>query len=67
MKKKVLTYQQARELKWFCENVAGVRQDMYRTEDIIIKFEEKIKKLEATCDLINNFLSQEKPEPEKEG
>jgi hypothetical protein len=59
---KILTYAQAKELKWFCDNVLGVRNDMYDILDSVQAktktFENRIKRLEKTCDLIEKFLEQ---------
>ncbi len=63
---KTLTYDQAQELKWFCRNVMGVRQDMYDTIDTINSFESRIMRLEKTCELIEKFLG-EKIEPMQYG
>lgn len=59
VKKKTLTYQEARELKWFCENVVGVRHDMYSTIDAVTTFDKRIKRLEKTCDLIEEYLAKQ--------
>ena len=61
-KDKILTYEQARDLKWFCQNVAGVREDMYAAIGEMTKFDDRIKRLEKTCELIEKFLG-EKIEP----
>lgn len=53
---KILTYAQAKELKWFCDNIAGVRTDFYSTINTVAKFDERISKLEKTCDLIDKFI-----------
>lgn len=53
-----LTYEQAVELRFFCRSVAGVRQDMYGVLDKVNAFDEKIKRLEKTCELIEKFLGE---------
>lgn len=58
-KPKILTNAQARELKFFCQNVIGVRQDMYETIEKTQAFDERIKRLEKTCMLIEKFLGEE--------
>lgn len=63
---KVLTYEQARELRWFCQNVAGVQSDFYKVYDLCSKFEERINRLEATCDLIRNFFAEHNVKPPSE-
>lgn len=55
-KPKILTNAQARELKWFCDNVTGVRQDYYKVVEVAGKFDERLKRLEKTCDLIEKHL-----------
>lgn len=56
--KMILTYEQARDLKWFCQNVAGVRQDMYSSMEKVQKFDDRIQRLEKTCALIEKFLGE---------
>ena len=46
------------ELKWFCNNVAGVRQDMYSTIDTVNKFDSRMKRLEETAERINSWLDK---------
>lgn len=53
-----LTYEQARDLKWFCKNVVGVRQDYYEIFDKARGFDERISRLEKTCSLIEKFLGE---------
>lgn len=55
---KILKYAQARDLKWFCQNVAGVRSDMYETIESVNKFDDRIKRLEKTCEMIEKFLGK---------
>lgn len=55
---KILTYQQARELKWFCGNVTGLRQEYYPLLDRWNAFDARILRLENTCKLIEKFLSE---------
>jgi len=57
-KDKILTYEQARDLKWFCQNVMGVREDMYGTIDKVNAFDDRIKRLEKTCEIIEKFLGE---------
>lgn len=59
---KELTYAQARELKFFCQNVVGVRVDLYSTLATVETFDKRIQRLEKTCELIEEFLG-EKIEP----
>ena len=55
---KILTYEQARELKWFCKNVTGVRIDMYSTMQKVNNFNVRIERLEETCGLIEKFIRE---------
>lgn len=57
-----LTYEQAKELKWFCRNVMGVREDFYQVMGATKAFDGRIKRLEKTCETIEKFLG-EKIEP----
>lgn len=56
--KQILTTAQARELKWFCTNVAGVRVDLNPIRDAVDGFDGRIKRLEKTCALIEKFLGE---------
>lgn len=55
---KTLTYEQARELKFFCKNVVGVRQDMYEIVEKVDKFDARIRRLEKTCELIEKYFGE---------
>ena len=55
---KILTYEQARELKWFCKNVTGVRLDMYSAMEEVRDFDARIERLEETCGLIEKFIRE---------
>lgn len=55
---KTLTYEQAKELKWFCGNVAGLKTDFYKVSDAVAAFDERLKRLEKTCELIEKFLDK---------
>ena len=46
------------ELKWFCQNVAGVRTDMYETIDRVNGFDARIKRLEETAANIEKWLAK---------
>ena len=61
---KILTYEQAKELKWFCRNVVGTREEFYKTLEIANAFDARLTRLEKTCELIEKFLG-EKIEPFK--
>lgn len=64
-KDKILTYEQARELKWFCNNVVGTRMEFYAVMDTANAFDERLKQLEKTCALIEKYFEdnpvQEQP------
>lgn len=49
---KILTYEQAKELKWFCKNVAGTRTEYYAALRAVDKFTVKIDRLQKTADMI---------------
>lgn len=53
---KVLTYEQAREMKWFCQNVVGLKHEYYEIMDKANGFQGKIDRLMKTCEVIENFL-----------
>jgi len=57
-KDKILTYQQAKDLIFFIRNVVGVRQDMYAILDLVKSFDERLKRLEKTCDLIEAYFRE---------
>lgn len=49
---KILTYEQARELKWFCNNVVGTRKEFYEALELVNKYKDKIDRLGAQADEI---------------
>ena len=49
---KILTYEQARELKWFCKNVTGTRKEFYEALEVVNKYKEKIDRLGSQADEI---------------
>ncbi len=51
-KDKKLTYEQAKELKWFCKNVVGTRSEFYEALDTVHRFQTKIDNLQKTADMI---------------
>lgn len=55
---KTLSYEQAKELKWFCRNVVGTRGDFYDVVDKTNAFDERLTRLEKTCDLIEKYLGE---------
>lgn len=52
---KILTYEQIRELKWFCKNVTGVRTDYNDFLDALNQFDTRLQRLERIADDILNF------------
>lgn len=56
---KLLTYEQARELKWFCQNVVGTRQEYYKVMDMANGFDRRLARLEKTCEAIEKYLGEE--------
>lgn len=69
-KDKILTYEQARELKWFCENVTGTRMELYENIKQMDEFKIKIDRLQQTADMIlkwcednNVMMFGEEPTP----
>jgi hypothetical protein len=62
MKLKVLTNAQARELKFFCANILGTRLDYYAVMSKANEFDERLKRLEKTARMVEEYLG-EKIEP----
>ena len=60
---KVLTYEQAKELKWFCKNVTGTRTEFYEALAVVEKFKAKIDRLQQTVDTVEQYF-KERPELE---
>jgi hypothetical protein len=56
---KILTYEQAKELKWFCQYVLGTRQDYYSVMDKANSFDLRLQRLEKTCKLIEEFFGEQ--------
>ena len=54
-----LTYAQAKETKFFCQNVMSIREDFYSILEKTEAFDLRIKRLEKTCELIEKFLGEE--------
>lgn len=63
MKPLVLTPKQAYELKWFCENVVGVRQEFYKLSNAITKFDMKVGRLEKTCEAVEKYFGEKLQSP----
>lgn len=57
--KMVLTYPQAKELKFFCRGVVGTRQEFYKLLDEMLEFKKKLDRLHTTCELIEKYLGEE--------
>lgn len=68
---KVLTSAQARELKWFCNNVVGTRQEYYKVLDMAEEYKRKFDRLNETAESILrwckkndiNMVGEETPHP----
>lgn len=60
MSKKPITlnYEQAKELKFFCRSVAGTREELYEVMEKANKFDDRIARLEKTCELIEKYLGE---------
>lgn len=56
---KILTYEQAKELKFFCQSVVGTRQEYYKVLGEVDLFKHKLNRLEKTCELIEKYLGEE--------
>ena len=61
-KSKTLSYAQAEELKWFCQNVIGLRKEYYAALEKIAGLGTKLGRLERTVDLIETFLMEKNNE-----
>lgn len=62
-----LTGKQLYELKWFCQNVTGMKTEFYAAMDGVKMFEAKFLRLEKTAALIEKFIeANESPRPAKE-
>lgn len=57
-KQVVLKADQVRELKWFCQNVVGTRQEFYALFDKVLDFKQKIDRLNVTCKNVEKFLKE---------
>lgn len=55
----VLTYPQAKELKFFCQSVIGTRQEFYTLLDKMLSFKQKIDRMHTTCELIEKYLGEQ--------
>lgn len=51
-----LTPAQLYELKWFCKNVTGLRPDFYKVLDSVTQFDDRMKRLEKTCAVLEKFF-----------
>ena len=57
-KPKTLTPEQARELKWFCKNILGTRDDYYKLYETISKYKDKIDRLANQADVILDYCKK---------
>lgn len=53
---KILTYAQAKELKWFTKNCTGLRIEYYDLFDKFRAFKDKLDSLHQTCELIDRYF-----------
>jgi hypothetical protein len=53
-----LTGKQAYELKWFCRNVVGTRQEYYEVMEKALAFDKRLERLEKTCELIEQYFGE---------
>lgn len=58
-KDKVLTFEQARELKWFARNVAGTRLEFYECLDAIELYKKRIDRLQETAEMILDWCEKQ--------
>lgn len=64
-KDKILTYQEAKELKFFMRNVTGIQKEYYLILDIVEQFKRRLEALEKTCLLVDKHFGKEIEEFEK--
>lgn len=57
-KKFELTPQQLYELKWFCRNVVGTREEFYSVMNKANSFDDRLKRLEKTCETLEKFFGE---------
>ncbi len=55
---KILTYEQAKELKFFCRGVVGTRQEYYKVMELANGFDGRLTRLEKTCELIEKYFGE---------
>lgn len=55
---KILTYAQARELKWFCQNITGTKLEFYKLLEEVEKYKAKIDRLQNTADMILEYCKE---------
>lgn len=55
---KTLTPEQARELKWFCKNILGTRDDFYKAYETIQAYKNKIDRLASQADDILEYCKK---------
>jgi hypothetical protein len=53
-----LTGAQLYELKFFCRNVVGCRQDFYSVKEKADAYDERLKRLEKTCNALEKFFGE---------
>lgn len=55
---KILTYEQAKELRWFSNNCTGLRTEYYTIVGVVEEFKGRLERLEKTCQLIETFFEK---------
>lgn len=63
--KLILNKAQIRELKWFCKNVTGLRPEYYQMVDKQSQFDERLARLEKTCDVIDRYFKENNIDPDE--
>ena len=57
-KQVILNGHQLMELKWFCQNVVGTRQEFYDLLDKFVAYKTKIDRLDDFAKTVKKFLKQ---------
>lgn len=57
--KKTLTYQEARELQFFCRNVTGISERFYKLDHDLSIYKAKLDRLDKTRQLIEKHFGDQ--------